>query len=155
VSVGPRVDARSWSSQPASRSPGQAALVRLVSLRSAPNVDNGIRYDRLVLEFIGGAPGYRAQYVPAVVRPGSGAPLPLPGQAAFELVLTSATAHDDRGSSTLRTPSDGHAQSGLLSYALAGDFEGTVHIGVGLTHVTGFRVVELAGPDRLAIDFLS
>ncbi|MCK9893058.1 hypothetical protein [Frankia sp. AgB32] len=154
ASTGPRSDARSWSSQPASESPRQSAPVRLVSIRSAPNVDNGVRYERLVLEFAGGAPGYQAQYVRSVVRPGSGAPLPLTGQATFEVVLTSATAHDDNGTSTLRTPPDGHGQSGLTSYAIAGDFEGSVHIGVGLTRVTGFRVIELTDPDRLALDFL-
>ncbi|WP_232291746.1 hypothetical protein [Frankia sp. QA3] len=153
-STGPRVDARSWSSQPATATRQPARPVRLVSLRSATNVENGVRFERLVLEFAGGVPGYRAQFVPQVFRPGSGAPLPLSGQAAFELVLTSAAAHDDQGSSTLRTPPDGGDRSGL-SYALAGDFEGTVHIGVGLGRVAGFRVVELTGPDRLAVDFLS
>ncbi|CAJ65111.1 Hypothetical protein FRAAL6488 [Frankia alni ACN14a] len=125
-----------------------------MSLRSAPNVENGVRFQRLVLEFTGGVPGYRAGFVPQVIRPGSGAPLPLAGQADFELVLTSTAAHDDQGASTLRTAPDGTGQSGL-SYALAGDFEGTVHIGVGLGHVGGFRVVELTAPDRLAVDFLS
>ncbi|WP_235949447.1 AMIN-like domain-containing (lipo)protein [Candidatus Frankia alpina] len=125
-----------------------------MSLRSAVNVENGVRFDRLVLEFADGVPGYRAQFVPQVVRPGSGAPLPLAGQTAFELVLTSAAAHDDQGASTLRTAPDGTGPSGL-SYALAGDFEGTVHIGVGLSRVAGFRIVELTGPDRLAVDFLS
>ncbi len=151
---GPRGSARSWSSQPASGSPRQTTPVRLVSIRSAPNVDNGVRYERLVLEFADGAPGYQARYVRSVLRPGSGAPLPLAGQAAFEVVLTSAAAHDDGGTSTLRTPPDGHGQSGLISYAIAGDFEGTVHIGVGLARVSGFRVLQLTDPHRLAIDFL-
>ncbi len=154
ASTGPRASARSWSSQPAAQARQQARPVRLVSLRSAVNVENGVRFDRVVLEFAGGVPGYRAQFVPQVVRPGSGAPLPLAGQAAFELVLTSAAAHDDQGASTLRTAPDGTGPSGL-SYALAGDFEGTVHVGVGLSRVAGFRVVELTGPDRLAVDFLS
>ncbi|KQM02241.1 hypothetical protein FF86_10742 [Frankia sp. CpI1-P] len=153
ASVGPRVGARSWSSQPATATRQPTRPVQLVSLRSATNVENGVRFQRLVLEFAGGVPGYRAQFVPQVIRPGSGAPLPLSGQAAFELVLTSAAAHDDQGASTLRTAPNGTGQSGL-SYALAGDFEGTVHIGVGLSRVAGFRVVELTGPDRLAVDFL-
>ncbi len=128
ASTGPRTSARNWSSQPAAQPRQQARPVRLVSLRSAVNVENGVRFDRLVLEFADGVPGYRAQFVPQVVQPGSGAPLPLAGQAAFELVLTSAAAHDDQGASTLRTAPDGTGPSGL-SYALAGDFEGTVHIG--------------------------
>ncbi|MCM3920691.1 hypothetical protein ND748_03235 [Frankia sp. AiPs1] len=154
ASLGPRADARSWSSQPATATRQATRPVRLVSLRSGTNVENGVHFQRLVLEFAGGVPGYRAGFVPQVIRPGSGAPLPLAGQADFELVLTSTAAHDDQGTSTLRTAPDGTGQSGL-SYALAGDFEGTVHIGVGLGHVGDFRVVELTGPDRLAVDFRS
>ncbi|WP_243407561.1 AMIN-like domain-containing (lipo)protein [Frankia canadensis] len=155
AAAGPRVSARSWSSQPASAARQFVAPVRLVSVRSAPNVDNGTRYERVVLEFAGGVPGYRAQYVHEVIRPGSGAPLSLAGGAAFELVLTSTTAHDAQGASTLRTPPDGRDPSGALSYAMAGDFEGTVHIGIGTTRATGFRIIELTGPDRLAVDFLA
>jgi len=128
---------------------------RLVSLRSAPNVENGVRFDRLVLEFTGGLPGYRAQYVDQIVRPGSGAPLALRGQRICELVLTPAAAHDDQGASTLRTPPSGGDQPELMSYALAGDYEGNVHIGIGLAASADFRIVELTGPDRIAIDFRS
>ncbi|CAO5191463.1 hypothetical protein FAIPA1_70208 [Frankia sp. AiPs1] len=112
-----------------------------------------MRYERLVVEFAGGTPGYRAQYVKEVVRPGSGAPLALVGQAHLELVLSSATAHDGNGASTLVTSAAGQDSSAGLSYAVAGDFEGMVHIGVGLGRVTEFRVLRLTAPDRLAIDF--
>ncbi|MCM3885613.1 hypothetical protein [Frankia sp. R82] len=153
---GARSDARSWSNQPASvPAPTRTTPVRVVSLRSAPNEENGVRYERLVVEFTGGTPGYQARYVTEVIRPGSGAPLPLVGQAQLELVLSSATAHDDQGASTLRTASSGQDAAGGLSYAVAGDFEGMVHIGVGMARVTDFRVVSLTSPDRLAIDFRS
>lgn len=130
-----------------------APATHLISLRSASNVENGVSFDRLVLEFSDGLPGYRAQYVDQVVRPGSGAPLALRGQKEFELVLTPAVAHDDQGTSTLRTAPNGGDQPELMSYAVAGDYEGNVHIGIGLAGTVDFRIVELTGPDRIAIDF--
>lgn len=153
---GARSAARSWSDQPASApAPAPTTPVRVVSLRSAPNEENGVRYERLVVEFTGGTPGYQARYVTEVIRPGSGAPLPLVGQAQLELVLSSASAHDDQGASTLRTAASGQDSTGALSYAVAGDFEGMVHIGIGLPRATEFRIVSLSSPDRLAIDFRS
>jgi hypothetical protein len=130
--------------------PGQ---LRLVSLRSARTVDGPTAYDRLVLEFTGGLPGYTARYVDKVNRPGSGARLPLTGGAFFEVVAFPAAAHDDAGASTLRTPASGGGLTTLQTYAMAGDFEGYVHVGVGLAGTVGFRVLELHDPDRLAIDF--
>ncbi|MCK9930666.1 hypothetical protein MXD62_26495 [Frankia sp. Mgl5] len=126
---------------------------RLVALRAARNVQGGAAYNRLVLEFAGGLPGYTAGYVDQVFRPGSGAPLPLRGPVTFEIVVTPAVAHGDAGESTLTTPQFGGELSGPISYALAGDYEGYVHIGVGLGSRVGFRVVELRDPARLAIDF--
>lgn len=142
-----------WSPEPVTVERPDARDVRLMSMRSGHNVEADITYDRLVLEFTGGLPGYTARYVEQVVQPGSGAPLPLEGQATFELVLTPAAAHNDQGESTLQTPRSGGGLPSLVTYELAGDFEGYVHIGIGLDDVVGFRIIELEDPYRLAIDF--
>ncbi|OAA27144.1 hypothetical protein UG55_100927 [Frankia sp. EI5c] len=126
---------------------------QLVALRSARNQADGAVFDRLVLEFRGGLPGYTAGYVDEVVRPGSGAPLPLTGAVTFEMVMMPAAAHDDAGEPTLTTPRTGGGLPMLVSYVLAGDFEGYVHVGAGLDRRTGYRVIELRNPDRLVIDF--
>lgn len=130
-----------------------ALPAQLVSLRSARNTVDGAPFDRLVLEFRGGVPGYTAGYVDEVIRPGSGAPLPLEGAVRFEVVVTPAAMHDDAGNTTLTTPPTGGGLPALTSYAVAGDFEGYVHLGIGLENRAGFRVVELRNPDRLVIDF--
>ncbi|WP_154675073.1 AMIN-like domain-containing (lipo)protein [Parafrankia elaeagni] len=130
-----------------------ALPAQLVSLRSARNTVDGAPFDRLVLEFRGGVPGYTAGYVDEVIRPGSGAPLPLEGAVRFEVVVTPAAMHDDTGNTTLTTPPTGGGLPTLTSYAVAGDFEGYVHLGIGLENRVGFRVVELRNPDRLVIDF--
>jgi len=126
---------------------------RLVQVRAAHNVEGGLSFDRIVLEFTGGLPGYSARYIDEVVRPGEGSPLALAGQANFEIVLNPADAHDDAGKSTLRAPVSGGGLPAVRQVAMAGDFEGYVHLGVGLDDVVGYRVTELTAPDRLIFDF--
>jgi hypothetical protein len=124
-----------------------------VSIRGAHNVENGESFDRLVLEFTGGLPGYRAGYVDQVVQDGSGAPVPMQGQAYFEIVVHPAASHDDNGGPTLRDPRSGGGLPALVEYSMLSDFEGYVQIAAGLDDVVGFRVVELTGPNRLVFDF--
>ncbi|CUU58622.1 hypothetical protein Ga0074812_120123 [Parafrankia irregularis] len=143
----------SWGTGAVSTQRQLATTARLVALRGAHNTVGGVGFDRLVLEFRGGLPGYTAGYVDEVVQPGSGAPLPLEGAVTFEVVVTPAAAHDDAGVTTLTTPRTGGGLPVLTSYVLAGDFEGYVHVGTGLSTRAGFRVLELTNPDRLVIDF--
>lgn len=150
---GPAAAPSTWTTREVRAEHQVTPPARLVALRAARNVQGGAAYNRLVLEFAGGLPGYTAGYVDQVFRPGSGAPLPLRGPVTFEIVVTPAVAHGDAGESTLTTPQFGGELSGPISYALAGDYEGYVHIGVGLGSRVGFRVVELRDPARLAIDF--
>jgi len=77
----------------------------------------------------------------------------LVGQAFFEIVLQPATAHDDAGTPTVASPIAADGLPAIRQIALAGDFEGYVHLGIGLTGVTGYRVTQLTGPDRLVFDF--
>ncbi|MDT3443687.1 hypothetical protein [Pseudofrankia sp. BMG5.37] len=145
--------APTWSSGPTSLTRSTSPSPRLVEVRAAHNVEGGLSFDRIVLEFTGGLPGYSARYVDDVVRPGEGSPLALTGQAHFEIVLHPADAHDDSGRSTLRSPVSGGGLPAVRQVAMAGDFEGYVHLGVGLDDVVGYRVTELTGPDRLIFDF--
>lgn len=111
-------------------------------------------FDRLVLEFTGGGlPGYRAGYVDQVVQDGSGAPVPMEGQAFFEIVVHPAASHDDSGAPTLTDSGSGGGLPAMVQYSLISDFEGYLQIAVGLDDVVGFRVVELTSPDRLVFDF--
>ncbi|WP_035924550.1 MULTISPECIES: AMIN-like domain-containing (lipo)protein [Pseudofrankia] len=146
-------NAPTWSSGPTSLTRSTSPSPRLVEVRAAHNVEGGLSFDRIVLEFTGGLPGYSARYVQDVVRPGEGSPLALAGQAHFEIVLHPADAHDDAGRSTLRSPVTGGGLPAVRQVAMAGDFEGYVHLGVGLDDVVGYRVTELTAPDRLIFDF--
>jgi hypothetical protein len=145
--------APAWSSAPTSLTRSTSPSPHLVEVRAAHDVEDGLSFDRIVLEFTGGLPGYSARYVGDVVKPGEGSPLALAGRAYFEIVLHPADAHDGAGASTLRSPVGGGDLPAVRQVAMAGDFEGYVHLGVGLDDVVGYRVTELTGPDRLIFDF--
>ncbi|MCM3882335.1 hypothetical protein [Frankia sp. R82] len=140
-----------WSVAPrhvGSTLPGSSTVV---ALRAAHNA-GGDDFDRLVIEFRGGVPGYDVRYVPEVRSPGRGEVVALPGRACLEVVLFRAVAHDQAGSSTLRTPRSGGGLPTVVQYRMTGDYEGYVHLGLGVSDRVGFRVLELANPPRLAID---
>lgn len=138
-----------------------AAVIRNAPSGQAPALIRGIRtgrhdtYDRLVIDFTGPIPGYQLSYVPSLVYDGSGAAVPLTAPAYLRLTLTPANAHDPVSGKDaftgpkLVTP----GLPALRGYALAGDFEAVVTVGIAVSRPdAGFRVISLAGPERLVID---
>ncbi|WP_211882772.1 AMIN-like domain-containing (lipo)protein [Pseudarthrobacter albicanus] len=125
------------------------------------NVRTGQHYcfDRLVIDLNGAVAGYTVGYVKEVGQDGSGAPIPLRGQA-FLHVTVNAPAYDDSGKPTYN-PADKNELSTVTGYqtfrqvAWAGSFEGYTSLGLGVRARLPFRVFTLAGPDtgtRLVID---
>ncbi|WP_045879410.1 hypothetical protein [Pseudofrankia sp. DC12] len=145
--------APAWPSGPTSRIRSTTPPPELVNVTAGHDVVNELSFDRVVFEFTGGLPGYTAQYVNQVLTPGQGTAMALAGQAFFQIVLTPAAAHDASGQPTVTSPIDGGGLPAIRQIALAGDFEGYVHFGIGLSGVAGYRVTELAKPDRLVFDF--
>lgn len=145
------VPAPTWSVAPrrvASTMPGTSTVV---ALRVGHNT-GGTSFDRVTIEFHGGVPGYDVRYVPQVRSPGEGRVVPLRGRACLEVVLSPAAAHDAAGTSTLRSPQSGGGLPTLVQYRVTGDFEGYVHLGLGIRERVAFRVLALSNPPRLAID---
>ncbi|MDQ6728037.1 MAG: hypothetical protein M3066_18025, partial [Actinomycetota bacterium] len=101
-------------------------------------------YDRIVFDFSGPLPGSESvQYVAGVTQDGSGAPVPLNGEAFLKAVFSVAEAHDDGGA--LSFPQGKRFDPGLTTVkevALAGDFEGYVSFGLGVAGKVSFRVFE-------------
>jgi hypothetical protein len=123
------------------------AAPELVSVRTARR--DG--YDRVLFTFQGGTPGYRVGYV-ETVRDEAGRPLTLPGGADLAVAFAPAQAHRPDGSPTFRGGTVSTDYPGLRQVRFAGDFEGQVTFGVGVAGRGGFRVTELSGPDRVAVD---
>jgi hypothetical protein len=115
-------------------------------------------YDRVVLEFRNDLPSWRVGYVDEVTSE-SGATVPLEGSASLFVQVDPAWAHDQN------TPPYEATYTGprsltpgyptLRQVRWVDEFEGHLTFGIGLQRQVGFRVVELRGPSRLAIDVAS
>lgn len=116
-------------------------------------------YDRLVVDLDHDVAGYSVDYVNAVHRPGSGAPVSLSGSADLEVIVR-APAYDDRGRATYAPsrPDTAVDVAGFRTFrqvALAGSFEGETTVGLGVRARLPMRVFVLDGPgsgSRLVID---
>jgi hypothetical protein len=104
------------------------------------------RYDRTVFDFTGGTPGYRVEYG-LLVGIGTGDPIPVAGAATLRVVFDGGYpgAVDLGRTYDPRLPTLRQIRSG-------GAFEGRITFGLGLNDRVGFRVLQLTGPPRIAID---
>ena len=107
-------------------------------------------FDRVVFELEGDRPGHDVRYVDEVVQDGSGFPIPLDGRAFLQVSLFPATALSEEGPFGPVPSVAGLAA--LRDLAFAGDFEAVVTFGIGVAQRTGFRVLQLDAPSRVAID---
>jgi hypothetical protein len=109
-------------------------------------------FDRLTIRLrSGGTAGYRAGYVRRVVQDGSGRPVSLLGNRRILAAVQNARAHTTSGGALLPNVLTPRCPQ-LRQVKLAGDFEGVVSFGLGLTRKTGFRVFRLTAPKRIVID---
>jgi hypothetical protein len=119
---------------------------------TAVRVGGHTTFDRVVLEFAGGPPGYHVEYVDEVTQDGSGEPVPLRGRAFLDVALFPASARDGHGggASPALPPVSGLAA--LRDLAHAGDFEAVTSLGIGVAAPTPFAVDRLSAPGRVVID---
>ena len=112
-------------------------------------------YDRIVLDFAGPRPGETfGDVVPELFYDGSGKPVDLPGTYFYQVVTRPAAAHDDNGNPTytgsrkFTTPQ----LSNVQAFAITGDFEGQLTVGLGYRRATWQTVTVLENPTRVVID---
>ncbi|HEY8472595.1 MAG TPA: hypothetical protein VIL37_08160 [Natronosporangium sp.] len=147
---GPEHWTSDWTSGPTTvtRNLTVPPMPQLVRIRSAAHPDAG--YDRIVFDFTGPLPGYQIRYVDEVRQDPSDLPVDLPGRRFLLVVFTPAQAHTDDGTSLISPGRKTLDYPMMRGFALAGDFEGHVSIGIGLDDVVGYRVGEL--PGRIYLD---
>ena len=107
-------------------------------------------YDRLVLDVKGAIPGYSIRYVSQVIADPSGKMITMPGARYLLITVRPAQAHTDAGTATVLAGVRQPRYPALVSWALAGDFEGVVRIALGLPGPVSIRTGEL--PGRIFID---
>ena len=126
----------------------------LVAIRAAYHPEATPRYDRVVFQFSGPVPLIEAQYVNKLIGDASGLPVKISGNVILQLTMRPAQAHNDQGRSTAPT----RIKFGLRNVkevASAGDFESVLTYGIGLAHKSEIRVMTLAQPSRVVVDFLN
>ncbi|WP_344034932.1 AMIN-like domain-containing (lipo)protein [Saccharothrix xinjiangensis] len=111
-------------------------------------------YDRLVFDISGAPGGYAARYVPEIVQDPSGNPIPVRGGAGLQVTTYSAT-YDENFDPTYEydDPMELVDVTGYATFrqvVMAGSWEGTTTIGLGVRARLPFRVLML--PDRLVVD---
>lgn len=110
-------------------------------------------YDRLVLEFEQGVPGYTVRFADRPLHQcGSGFPIEVEAPHTLQIELQSVAAHDDEGRATVEDRDRRPGLTVVRSAELTCDFEGVVEWVLGLDHRTEFRVFRLDDPTRLVID---
>jgi hypothetical protein len=127
-----------------------AGVATLVDVRSGRH--NG--FDRIVFEFRGDEmPGYHLEYIDKPVRAcGSGSVVPLAGDGWLQMRFEPAAAHTDDGKPTLAFRTLTPKLPNLLEIKSTCDFEAQVEWVAGVGSPNRYRVVELKGPTRLAVD---
>lgn len=144
--TGPQVRARvaypwHWPNDPAQpgrvNHPASAPPVpRLVSIDAAnhPGDLGQPPFNRMSFTFTTNVPSYTFSYTDQLIGDGSGQPIPLAGRTVLRIVFHGAQAHHTDGTSSIS--SQPRPQLGLdrmVQYAAAGDFEGVVTYGIGIT----------------------
>jgi hypothetical protein len=129
-------------------------LPYLVAVYVGDHPEANPKYQRTSFYFRGAFPEYNLQYVPSLTAEGSGATIPLEGNAVLQVGFVSAQAHDNTGASTVKaTPKNPIGFQNLKSYGFAGDYEGYVTYGLGIQaapesdQVLQIRASELKKPD--------
>ena len=168
-SSGQHSSAPASSSQPASPSTspaiacaggwrtGSVTVTRQVTVPPVP-VAEAVRtgshpdckFDRLVIDISGPVPGYSVSFVRKVIQDASGKTITMPGTRYLVIRLSPAQAHTAAGQLTLPTGVQAVNDPMLRAWTTSGDFEGVLHIALGLAGGSKFRVGELG--DRIYLD---
>jgi hypothetical protein len=150
VSTSPSADDPPFSSAPVSVPDTNIAPEGLPELE-AVEVSHLDAFDRVVFRFSSHVPGYNVNYVPEVRADPSDEPISLEGNA-FMIVAMHSVASGQVGAPPAPQDRQTPRFPELREIAGAGDFEGVVSFGLGLTAESGFRVFTLTNPDRLVVD---
>jgi hypothetical protein len=107
-------------------------LPALVKVAVGSHENEQPAYDRISFTFTTAFPSYDILWVSSLVADGSGKTVPIAGDGIVRIRFRQAQAHDESGSSTvLSSPSPHPGYLAVDSYAVAGDFEGVITVGVG------------------------
>ncbi len=139
-----------WRTSPTVHENPRARQPKVIDLRYAEHR----RFDRVVIDIRGRAPGYKISYTQQLTYDGSGEPVPLRGRTKMYISLRPAYAHNDAGKNLYQGPRlrQVHLPT-LRGIALTGDFEGQVTFGFTTDRRAPYRIFTLHDPTRIVIDW--
>ena len=110
-----------------------------IKVGSHPAASGERAYNRISFTFTSAFPSYKIAFTGNLVADGSGKVIPLGGQGVLKIVFTGAQAHtaDGTKSSIISQPSSSIGLPRMTDYAQAGDFEGVLSYGIGITWPAG------------------
>jgi hypothetical protein len=100
-----------------------------------PSDRGGQAFNRMSFTFTTAFPSYRFEFTDALIADPSGTHVPLKGLGVLTIVFTKAQAHNSETtrSSIVSRPGRNLGLSCMVDYAQAGDFEGALTYGIGIT----------------------
>ncbi len=106
-----------------------------IKVGSHPAASGERAYNRISFTFTSAFPSYQIAFANKLVSDGSGKVIPLGGQGVLKIVFTGAQAHtaDGTKSSIISQPSSVIGFQRMTDYAQAGDFEGVLTYGIGIS----------------------
>ncbi|HEY5183451.1 MAG TPA: hypothetical protein VIM19_00780 [Actinomycetes bacterium] len=109
-------------------------LVR-ISVGNHPADSSGLPFNRIAFTFTTAFPSYRFSFTDRLISDPKGQVVPLAGLGPLTVVFTPAQAHTPDGASSTITsqPTRPLGYRPMADYAEAGDFEGVLTYGVGIT----------------------
>jgi len=109
-------------------------LVR-IGVGSHPGSPGQPPFNRVSFTFTTAFPSYRFEFGSQLISDPSGKAIPLGGQGVLKIVFTQAQAHtaDGTRSSIISQPAPVIGYQRMAAYAQAGDFEGVLTYGIGIT----------------------
>ena len=118
----------------ASAAPPVPELVR-ISVGTHPGEGGQPPYDRMAFTINRAFPSYHFAFTSKLIGDASGAVIPLRGPGVLKIMFTLAQAHtaDGKRSSIVSQPARNLGFPRMTDYAQAGDFEGVLTYGIGVT----------------------
>jgi len=116
-----------------------------IKVGSHPAASGERAYNRISFTFTNAFPSYQIAFASKLVSDGSGKVIPLGGQGVLKIAFTGAQAHtaDGTKSSIISQPPSSIAFQRMTDYAQAGDFEGVLSYGIGITWPAGHASQQL------------
>ena len=120
-------------------------LLIAISAANHPHDPGSLPYDRMSFTFTTAFPSYQFQFTGALLADPSGRPVAVAGSDVLKVTFREAQAHTATGRTSVASQPPAHlGLTRMTGWAPAGDFEGVLTYGIGITRPAGRSNSQLA-----------